>query len=135
MLSVSQRTLTMEECQAEGLTPFVHGPFASFLDAMAERMRSGHSGRPPTICVLDLAGAVVEGETEEFRPLIEALAEAGVREILLNFENVSSIDDYGAGEIIRSFPTVSRANVQLFFANVPKDFVHRMDLDWLWRLR
>ena len=71
--------------------------------------------------VLDLEGKLKLGEgNQEFHDAIRALVEKGRKNIVINLENVSSIDSSGLGELVAGYVAVTRSGGQINLLHLSK---------------
>lgn len=77
--------------------------------------------RMESISVLDLEGKFALGEgSVEFRNSIRSHIEKGRKKILLNLENVSSIDSSGLGELVSAYTAITKSGGQIKLLNLSK---------------
>jgi anti-sigma B factor antagonist len=77
--------------------------------------------RMEDISVLDLEGKIMLGEgTQELRNTIRTHIEKNRKNILLNLENVSTIDSSGLGELVAAYTSVTKSNGQIKLLNLSK---------------
>ena len=73
------------------------------------------------ISVLDLEGKIMLGEgTQELRNTIRTHIEKNRKNILLNLENVSTIDSSGLGELVAAYTSVTKSSGQIKLLNLSK---------------
>lgn len=73
------------------------------------------------ISVLDLDGKLRLGEgSQEFHNAIRALVEKGRKNIVINLENVTSIDSSGLGELVAGYVAVTRNGGQINLLHLSK---------------
>ena len=71
--------------------------------------------------VLDLEGKLRLGEgNQEFHDAIRALVEKGRKNIVVNLENVTSIDSSGLGELVAGYVAVTRSGGQINLLHLSK---------------
>ena len=71
--------------------------------------------------VLDLDGKLRLGEgSQEFHNAIRALIEKGRKNIVVNLENVTSIDSSGLGELVAGYVAVTRSGGQINLLHLSK---------------
>ncbi|HEX9930436.1 MAG TPA: STAS domain-containing protein [Pyrinomonadaceae bacterium] len=71
--------------------------------------------------VLDLEGKLKLGEgNQEFHDAIRTLVEKGRKNIVINLENVSSIDSSGLGELVAGYVAVTRSGGQINLLHLSK---------------
>lgn len=71
------------------------------------------------ICVLSPEGKIVIGEeVGALREKIKSLLDAGNKNILINFANVSYIDSTGVGALVGSFTTIRNQGGQMKLSNL-----------------
>ena len=73
------------------------------------------------ISVLDLEGKIMLGEgTQELRNTIRTHIEKSRKNILLNLENVSTIDSSGLGELVAAYTSVTKNSGRIKLLNLSK---------------
>jgi anti-sigma B factor antagonist len=73
------------------------------------------------VTILDLKGKMTLGEGDELlKDKINSLLANSKKKLGLNLEGVASIDSVGLGEIVRTYPTVSRQGCSLKLLNLTK---------------
>jgi anti-sigma B factor antagonist len=73
------------------------------------------------ISVLDLEGKIMLGEgTQELRNTIRTHIEKSRKNILLNLENLSTIDSSGLGELVAAYTSITKSNGQIKLLNLSK---------------
>lgn len=73
------------------------------------------------ISVLDLEGKITLGEgSQEFRNSIRSHVEKGRKNILLNLENLSSVDSSGLGELVAAYTAITKCGGQIKLLNLTK---------------
>jgi anti-sigma B factor antagonist len=73
------------------------------------------------ISILDLEGKIMLGEgTQELRSTIRTHIEKSTKKILLNLENVSTMDSSGLGELVAAYTSVTKNNGQIKLLNLSK---------------
>lgn len=73
------------------------------------------------ISLLDLEGKIMLGEgTQELRNTIRTHIEKNRKNILLNLENVSTIDSSGLGELVAAYTSVTKSGGQIKLLNLSK---------------
>jgi anti-sigma B factor antagonist len=71
--------------------------------------------------VLDLDGKLRLGEgSQEFHNAIRTLVEKGRKNIVVNLENVTSIDSSGLGELVAGYVAVTRSGGQINLLHLSK---------------
>ncbi|HEX8195082.1 MAG TPA: STAS domain-containing protein [Pyrinomonadaceae bacterium] len=71
--------------------------------------------------VLDLDGKLRLGEgSQEFHNTIRAAVEKGRKNIVVNLENVTSIDSSGLGELVAGYVAVTRSGGQINLLHLSK---------------
>lgn len=71
--------------------------------------------------VLDLDGKLRLGEgSQEFHTAIRAVIEKGRKNIVVNLENVTSIDSSGLGELVAGYVAVTRSGGQINLLHLSK---------------
>lgn|SRR4028119_1258954 len=71
--------------------------------------------------VLDLDGKLRLGEgSQEFHNTIRAVVEKGRKNIVVNLENVTSIDSSGLGELVAGYVAVTRSGGQINLLHLSK---------------
>jgi anti-sigma B factor antagonist len=71
--------------------------------------------------VLDLDGKLKLGEgSQEFHDTIRAVVEKGRKNIVVNLENVTSIDSSGLGELVAGYVAVTRSGGQINLLHLSK---------------
>lgn len=71
--------------------------------------------------VLDLDGKLRLGEgSQEFHNAIRTLIEKGRKNIVVNLENVTSIDSSGLGELVAGYVAVTRSGGQINLLHLSK---------------
>ena len=71
------------------------------------------------VTIVDLRGRVTLGDgAGALRETLHQLADAGRRQVLLNFANVSHIDSAGIGLLVASFATFNRLGGRLKLLNL-----------------
>jgi len=82
------------------------------------------------VIVLDLHGKMTAGD-DVVRTRIEALAERGVRYVLLNFSDVSYMDSVGLSTLVRSHMKLSQNGGRLALLHLPKRILELMTVSRL----
>ena len=72
------------------------------------------------VTILDLKGKITIGVGDvALRQAIHEALDAGSKDILVNLENVSTIDSSGVGELVSSYTTVTNRGGKLKLVNLP----------------
>ena len=65
------------------------------------------------VTILDLKGRFVEERGDDFRDTMNRLVRAGVRKVLLNFDEITYIDSAGLGMIVSKYITLNKRDGHL----------------------
>ncbi len=72
------------------------------------------------VTILDLKGKITIGVGDvALRDAIHEALTAGAKNILINLDDVTTIDSSGVGELVSSYTTVTNRNGKLKLANLP----------------
>ncbi|MGW4895439.1 STAS domain-containing protein [Kitasatospora sp. NPDC004240] len=72
------------------------------------------------VTVLDVKGRITIGEGDmALRESVRTALEGGAKKILVNLENVTTIDSSGVGELVSSYTAVSNQGGRLKLVNLP----------------
>ena len=72
------------------------------------------------VTILDLKGKITIGVGDvALRDAIHEALSAGAKNILINLDDVTTIDSSGVGELVSSYTTVTNRNGKLKLANLP----------------
>ena len=74
------------------------------------------------IVVLDLVGSLDSSYTPELGDRIKRLIECGERIVVFNLMAVTTVDDVGLGELVRSVVTVLQRGGAIQLVNAPTQF-------------
>jgi anti-sigma B factor antagonist len=70
------------------------------------------------VTVLDLKGRFVEERGDDFRDTINRLVKAGVRKVLLNFDEITYVDSAGLGMLVAKYITMNKRDGHLKLCNL-----------------
>jgi anti-anti-sigma factor len=72
------------------------------------------------VTILDLKGRITIGAGDtQLRSAVQELLNSGATKVLINMQNVSTIDSSGIGELVSAYTTATNRGVKLKLTNLP----------------
>jgi anti-anti-sigma factor len=72
------------------------------------------------VTVLDLGGKITIGKGDvALREAVQQTLESGAAKVLINLQDVTTIDSSGVGELVSAFTTATNRGAKLKLANLP----------------
>ena len=112
-MHIVERVITLDEFRAERFEPFAGPPFGA---SVLMKNQMSH------YVVLDLVGALMGSESHELVVRAKRLIENGERTIVINLKSVTTVDEWGLGELIGCYMNIVGSGGAILLANPPSQF-------------